>query len=288
MALPPPLVRPTRHPLKWAWNHLQLIVAALVLAHIGTLIVVGGYYLLFQTIGPVKYHWDNLFSHDVGLLSAHDWSSWRHLLRNVYEGVLGGTLVQLVVWNHFRRGVRRPPTWLDRLEIKLHVPNVKDARGLKSGQLFALPFLVVIYAVPGFLVGAGVVALIKQGLNHPELLHGLGPGPTRWDHIRTLWTSNYDQKLVGFFASVFMARRVMRGVADDLQGYFAARRLALGGSRRWYDLPNFRARMNDMSPEAVQAIDAKTGNWVPTILSAAILLGLALGGFGYYVLAYIA
>ena len=124
----------------------------------GTLIIVGLYYLLFEVVHPVKHAWDTLLTtqsaHVLGrpLLSTGHWNLDRHLVRNVFEGVLGGTLAQLVVFNHFRIRNTINLNWLDRLEFKLHVPNVKDHRGLNGWQLLTLPFLVIVYAIPGFLV----------------------------------------------------------------------------------------------------------------------------------------
>ena len=109
-----------------------------------------------------------------------------------------------------------------------------------------------------------------------------------WSHVQTLWTGNKDQKLIGLFASVFLARRVMKGTADDLQGFFAARRLALSKPLRFYHPPNFRARVNAMSAEGVAHHYTKADARVPVILTVAIVTGTALAAFGYYVLAYIA
>jgi hypothetical protein len=264
--------------LKWTTNKIKLLIAALVLAHVGTLIVVGGYYLLFEVYRPFTDTWHAAVS-DNGT---------RHLLRNVYEGVLGGTLAQLVVWNHYSKTRSEALSRLDRVEFKLHIPNVKDMRGLSGWQLVLLPLFVIVYAIPGLLVGAGVVWLIKHGLHEAVLLHSGTTGRSTWAHIQMLWTSNYDQKLIGLFASVFLGRRVMRGVADDLQGVFASRRVRLGKPPRYYHPPNFQARVNGMSSDGAAAFSDKTGDWVPAILTVAIVAGMALAGFGYYVLAYIA
>ncbi len=51
---PLPLVKLTRSPLRWLLNKAELTVAGIALGHIGTLIVVGLYYLAFQTVPAVK------------------------------------------------------------------------------------------------------------------------------------------------------------------------------------------------------------------------------------------
>ena len=131
--LPSPLVKFFRHPRRWIRNKAELAIAALVLAHIGTLIVVGLYYLVFEVYPPITHAWH----------SAVPGSSTRHLPRNVYEGVLGGTLAQFVVFNHFaRRRAKRGP--LDEWEIRHRLPNVKDDRPLSGWQLALSPVLVLI------------------------------------------------------------------------------------------------------------------------------------------------
>jgi len=268
-----------RHPVKWTRNRAQLIFAAVVLAHIGTLIVVGLYYLLFEVYAPLTRAWHTAVASN----------STRHLLRNVYEGVLGGTLVQFVVFNHFAKR-RVKLSWLDQREIKWHIPNLKDRRPLSGWQLLLSPLLVLVYAIPGFLVGAGVAWLVKHNVTTPHNYAALVGGPisghSPWRPIRALWTTDKDAKIVGFFASVFLGRRPVRAVAEDLQGYFAARRVALGKAQRFYHPPNFRARMNAATADGSAARVAKTAGWVPYLLSFAIVTGLGLAAFGYWVLAY--
>ncbi len=276
---PLPLVKLTRHPLKWTANKIKLTIAAVVLAHIGTLIVVGLYYLLFETWAPITHVWHGTVAD----------SGTRHMLRNVYEGVLGGTLAQFVVFNHFAKR-RTKLGWLDRLEIRLGVPNLKDHRELSGWQLGLSPLMVLVYAIPGFLLGAGAVWAIKHGVTtahkYATLIGEPNVGRSAWQHLQTLWTANRDQKIVGLFASVFMGRRPVRAVAEDLQGYFVARRVALGKPARRYHPPNFQARMNAASIQGATGRVDRTGAWVPYLLTAAILVGLLLAGFGTWVLAY--
>ncbi len=278
-APPLPLVKLTRHPLKWAANKIKLTIAAVVLAHIGTLIVVALYYLLFETWAPITHLWHDTVA-DNGT---------RHMLRNVYEGVLGGTLAQFVVFNHFAKR-RTKLGWLDRLEIRLGVPNLKDDRELSGWQLALSPLMVLVYAIPGFLLGAGAVWAIKHGVTTAHksatLIGEPNAGRSAWQHFQTLWTANRDQKIVGLFASVFMGRRPVRAVAEDLQGYFVARRVARGKPTRRYHPPNFQARMNAASVQGATGRIDRTGAWVAYLLTAAILIGLSLAGFGAWVLAY--
>jgi hypothetical protein len=293
---PPPPLDATllRHPRRWLRNRLLLTADALVLLHVGTLIVVALYYLAFQLIPGVKYDWDHALTgglHFWGLkahltlLSKAHWTQWRHLIRNVGEGLLGGVLAQAIVWNHFKIKPR-PRGRIDKVEIALHLPNLKDERRLSGGQLLALPFLVLIFAIPGFAIGAGVAHLIQHGIAHVHI-HQVSSNSV----IRSLWTGKVSQKVVGLFASFVFARRVGRGVYDDLQLFFAERRHALGKPLVFYHrlVPTFEARYNSVtSPDAAGDSISRRNRWVTWLLAGSVPLGIALAGFGYYVLAYIA
>ncbi|HTD78790.1 MAG TPA: hypothetical protein VK898_14225, partial [Chloroflexota bacterium] len=209
-----------RHPLRWLRNKLLIAVDGLVLVHVGTLIVVALYYLAFQTIPGVKYDWDhaltgglhlwNVHVH-IALLSKAHWAQWRHLIRNVGEGLLGGVLAQAIIWNHFKRRPK-PINRIDRIEIALHIPNLRDGRRTSGWQLLALPLLVLVYAIPGFAIGAAVAHLLQTGATHLHV-HQVSSDAV----VRSLWTGKVSQKVVGLFASIVFARRVGRGVYDDVQ-----------------------------------------------------------------------
>src|SRR5438270_2066384 len=293
---PPPPLDATliRHPLRWLRNRILVLLDGLVLVHVGTLIVVALYYLAFQTIPGVKYDWDHLLTGGLhfwgvhvhlALLSKAQWAQWRHLIRNVGEGLLGGVLGQAIIWNHFKHQPK-PRNWVDRVEIALHIPNLKDDRPTSGWQLMALPVLVLVYAIPGFAIGAGVARLIQHGLAHVHLQQVSSDAL-----IQSLWTSNVSQKIVGLFASIVFARRVGRGVYDDVQLFYAERRRAAGKPLAAYHklVPTFAARYNGVSSSetAAAAVDARD-RWATWLLVGSVPIGLALAAFGYYVLAYIA
>jgi hypothetical protein len=293
---PPPPLDATliRHPLRWLRNKALVAVDALALIHIGTLIVVALYYLAFQTIPGVKYDWDHALTGGLhfwglhvhlALLSTAHWAQWRHLIRDVGEGLLGGVLGQAIIWNHYKVKPK-PRNRIDRLEIALHIPNLKDDRRTSGWQMLALPLLVLVYAIPGFAIGALVAHLIQHGIAHVHL------SQVSSNHvIQTLWTGHLSQKIVGLFASFVFARRVGRGVYDDVQLMFAERRRAVGKPLAFYHklVPTFAARYNGISSQeaAAQAVGMHN-RWATWILIAAVPIGIGLAGFGYYVLAYIA
>jgi hypothetical protein len=292
---PPPPLDATliRHPLRWLRTRALLIVDGLALVHVGTLIVVALYYLAFETIPGVKYDWDHLFTGGLhfwglhvhlALLSTAHWAQWRHLIRNVGEGLLGGILGQWIIWNHFRVKPK-PRNRVDELEIALHIPNLKDERRTSAWQMMALPLLVLVYAIPGFAIGVGVAHLVQHGLAHLHL-HQVSSNHV----VQSLWTTSVSAKVVGLFASFVFARRVGRGIYDDVQLFFAERRRASGRPLRLYHrlVPTFVARYNSVSlDEAAAAVD-KHNRWVSWILVGSIPIGIGLAAFGYYVLAYIA
>jgi hypothetical protein len=293
---PPPPLDATlmRHPLRWSKNKALVTVDGLALIHVGTLIVVALYYLAFQTIPGVKYDWDHAFTGGLhfwglhvhlALLSKAHWAEWRHLIRNVGEGLLGGVLGQAIIWNHFKVKPK-PRNWVDRLEIALHIPNLKDDRRTSGWQMLALPLLVLVYAIPGFAIGAGVSRLIQHSLAHVHL-HQVSSDAV----IQSLWTGNVSQKVVGLFASIVFARRVGRGVYDDVQLLFAERRRAVGKPLAFYHklVPTFAARYNGISSQdaAADAVN-EHDRWATWILIGSIPVGIGLAAFGYYVLAYIA
>jgi hypothetical protein len=203
----------------------------------------------------------------------------------VGEGLLGGVLGQAIIWNHFKVKPK-PRSRIDELEIKLHIPNLKDERRTSGWQMLALPLLVLIFAIPGFAVGAAVSHLVQHGIAHLHV-HQVSANAV----VQSLWTSNVSQKIVGLFASIVFARRVGRGVYDDVQLLFAERRRAAGKPLTFYHklVPTFAARYNGVTSAdaAADAVDAHD-RWVTWILVASIPIGIGLAAFGYYVLAYIA
>lgn len=283
-SLPKPLVHFKARPLKFVLNLSIMVAVALVFAHLGTLIVTGLYYLLTQTNHTIKHAWDHLFN-------TSWWPYWRHLIRNVGEGVLGGTLAQLIAFNIYKkRNLKTKLHVFDRLEIKLHIPNLKSTRRPTAKQYVAFPFLIIIYALPGFLIGALAVSFIGHGITHTENLLAPVTHPDTWQRIRTIWTGDVAQKLVGLFASVFMARRVGKQYYNDIQLRFVDRRIALGKGLAFYHPPNFRGRYNDLSRSALtsKARHGSGSGLIPAFLSVGIIVGLGLAVVGYIVLTYIA
>lgn len=285
-ALPPPLVT-LRHPLKWARIKAETIGMAAVLAHVGLLIVVALYYLLFEVWSPATEAWHNFGPHVLGI-GGEAWKTDRHLLRDVGEGFLGGFLAQQVVWSHFKK-VSPKLHWWDRLEIALRIPNIKHKTRLGAGQMAVAPLVAILYAVPGFILALLLTKWIKSTV-HAHALAAVHPH-SLWERTETMWNEGWDKKVVGFGASLFIGRRPMRKVFDDVQLFFAERRVLLGKDTRFYHPPTFKARVNAVRADSREAsIDYQAHHQgaLNTVLMGAIVAGLLLAGGGYYILTYVA
>lgn len=261
--LPPPLVHFVGHPLRWVVVKVELLIAALLLAHIGMFIVVALYYLLTQKNPSIKHFWDNTLVTNGDL---------RHSIRDVGEGVLGGFLAQAIVWNHFAKSHLKAGRIFDRLHGRLHV-RTGPAALLASVVFGAIGFLALYYGLHAVHAHAAVYRA-----------HG-----SLWDRTQNIWKSSWDKKAMGY-AAAFAARRPMNVVFDNFQKWFAARRVKLHKGARFYQPPTFKARVNEIAKVALD-----TNSEVPpqgplqtTLMLGGLVVGLALAGYGYYVLTYIA
>lgn len=245
------------------------------------LIVAGLYYLLFEVDPALTKLWHHAVSDN----------ALRHSIRNVGEGFLGGLLAQQVVWNHFRK--RKPRNLLDKLEIALHIPNVKDDRRLSVG-LALVPLLAIAYAVPGFLAALWLSHRLQSSVGHLSSTASALPVHVT-PHISSVWektkaslTQDLDKRLMGFGASFFFGRRPARGAFDDVQLWFAERHIGLGKPIRWYHPPTFAARCNEIKTKRVPAA-LKHHGWLQSgIMLGMFAGGVGLAGLGWYALSYLA
>lgn len=281
--LPPPLVKIYRHPFRWTKQKFGLTIAALIGAHIGTLVIVALYYIVLETYHPITVVWHEVASSNY----------WRHLLRGVGEGLLGGTLGQMLVWNAYTKKSRSAPHLLDKIEMKLRIPNIKDPRRVNIWQLLAFPFLVILYGAPGFGLAALFVRIIHHsGTNAATLIttasHGHIHAASYWSHVKTIWTGEWDKKIIGIFASLCLGRRPVRKISNDVQLWFAERRVILKKPLRFYHPPTFKARYNYLMVNGTghSTVSHKGIQATLMVWSTVVMLGLA--GFGYYVLTVIA
>lgn len=254
--LPPPLVRFKDDKIRWIRIKAELLVAAVVLAHIGTLIIVAIYYLLFELNPTMTHWWHTVVSN----------SDLRHSIRDVAEGVLGGFMAQAIVWNHFRK---QRPDPLEKLEKRLHIP-----------ERLAAPFFALLYGAIGFV--AAYYALHALGVHATQA----AATHSSWARVEGIWRSGGDKKLMGFVASL-LARRPMRPIFDSVQLWFAERRYDQKKNVHWYHPPTFKARYNAIAESGEIAAD-KHGRWQSVVMIGALVIGIGLAAYGYYVLSYIA
>lgn len=283
IALPPPMVRFAKHPIRWMRNQLHLKATVLATATIGMLMVAGAYFLLFEVDPTMKALWHHLVPD----------TTLRHNIRSTVEGLEGGLLAQQLVWNHYR--ARKPMHWLDRLEARLGIPNVKLNKGLSFWRLLVTPFWVLLYGVPGFVVALGVIAgtYFFFGNMHDiaaavraSLQTSLPPqSAPLWAKLEALWTQDWDKKLMGYGAAFFFGRRPAKGVMDGLQLWFAERRVLLGRPVVWYHPPTFQARYNEVKAQGVQG---RHRRWHAVLILAGMAIGVGLAGVGIYALLFAA
>jgi hypothetical protein len=262
-ALPPPLVRFGDDPVRWIVIKIELLVAAVALAHIGMFIVVALYYLLTQKNPTVKHFWDHTLVTN---------SDLRHSIRDVGEGVLGGFLAQAIVWNHFAKSHLKVGRIFRRVHDAAHIPEVPAAL-VASVILGTVGFLVLYFGLHALDVHAAV-----------KVAHG-----SLWHRTENIWASSWDKKALGY-AAAFAARRPLHLVFDDIQGWFAERRVELHKGPRFYHPPTFTARVNDVAEAARRSNRpiAHQGRPQSVLMVGGLVIGLALAAYGFYVLTYIA
>ena len=255
-ALPPPLVRFFRHPLRWTRIKVELLADAVVLAHVGVLIMAALYFLITQTNHSVKHWWDTTVTP----------ASLRHDIRDVGEGVLASCLAQGIVWNSFTRGHRNAGRVFRDIRQRYHVP-VTLAALLSAAAIGAAAFA----------VGEGILHLLSVRTTSHSLVGSL------WNRTTNLWRSAWDKKALGFLAAL-AARRPLHILFDRAQAYFAGRRAAADRGVRWYHPPVFKARYNYLAENRHEL------RRYPRVLTYAmgllVVACIGLAGYGYYILTY--
>jgi hypothetical protein len=254
--LPPPLVTFKGDPARWIRNKVVLTIDAVVLAHIGVLIVAGLYYLITQTNPTIKHWWDTTVTP----------ASLRHDIRDVGEGVLASCLAQAIVWNPFKRSHQKTGRVLHAMHERFRIPV-----GLAA-------------AVSAVVVGAAAF-VVGEAVLHAFAVHSTSPAVagSLWSRTVTVWKSNWDKKALGFVAAL-VARRPLHIVFDNAQAYFAGRLASTGKGPRFYHPPVFKARFNHMVEHRHEVRDYST--LLTYMMGAAVIAGVGLAGFGYYVLTY--
>lgn len=237
-------------------NRVVLTGDAVVLAHIGVLIVAALYYLITQTIPTVKHWWDTTVTP----------ASLRHDIRDVGEGVLASCLAQAIVWNPFTRSHEKTGRLFRRLRGRFRIP-VGVAAVVSAAAIGAVAFI------------------IGEAMLHWLSLQSTAHAVTGslWNRTTTVWRSNWDKKALGFVAAV-VARRPLHVLFDESQAYFAGRRASAGTGVRWYHPPVFKARYNYLAQNRHEARHYPA--LLTYVVTIVVVASSVLAGYGYYVLTY--
>jgi hypothetical protein len=289
--LPPPLVKPNKHPVRWLVNEVEILGVGAVITYLGVLTIVALYYLVLETKWKLPF-----MAHNI----TQEWhkavpnSDERHTYRAVGEGFYGGMLAHVFVWDHYKR-IRRKFPW-DKLEIKFHIPNLKDDRRATGSAILAVIPLALIYALPGYLVGSAIASEVSAAAHHAHGTlavfgynpqhHVIATSGSWWDTFKASLAENWPKKVIGFSAAFFFGRRPVKGVYDDMQLLLVERRIRLGRPPRWYHTPPFKARYNDVVASGSDGL--QTGMLTTAGIRLALLVGAGLAAYGWYVLQYIA
>jgi hypothetical protein len=184
--------------------------------------------------------------------------------------------------------------WLDRLEDRLRIPNLRSGRDLAFWQIpYALVIWAPIYGSVGFTVTYLLDSVIRRDISvaaqHTVL--ALSPHASMWQRTASMDTANWDMKVVGLAASFCFGRRPLRKVFDGVQLWFAERDVTRDQPVRWYHPPTFRARCAQVRSKrpAGQSGSAPGHDRRQTVLMA-IMLTAAVGliAVGYYALTFAA
>jgi hypothetical protein len=144
--------------------------------------------------------------------------------------------------------------------------------------------LVPAYASVGFFAGEWLVGVVHPAVSHvAEIQTG-----SLLTNIKNNFLEQWPKKLIGFAAAFFFGHRPARAVIDDIQLWFAERRVALGKGLRFYHTPPFKARYNEVAQSGHVRPRATGGSALRITLITVALAVAALAGYGYYVLNYIA
>ncbi len=241
------------------WSRPLLLVEALILAHVGVLIVAAIYYGVFETTYTMHHWWHQVVSD----------SATRHNIRDVGEGVLGALMAKAVLWNHFTKSHLKCGRIFDEWHDKYHIPRFLAAL-LSAAVVFAVTF--------------GALSLI---IDHAFTLHVSNAPPTGswWSRTESLWKSDWNRKALAFVCA-FVSSRPLHNTFDDIQGYFAGRRVDLGKTPRIWEPVTFKNRFRYLTDHPHQIRHYAKGINVLVMIGVVAAFGLAV--WGYWILTYVA
>lgn len=278
-----PLVGFFRHPIKWVWIKIQLLGWSVTFSFIGLLIVAGVYYFCFETTDTMNNLW-----HHVPTGPRHD-------IRDYGEGLFGGLLGQLIVWNHQHaiKATFKKVNFLDKFEMNvLGLANLKDDIALKLSQFAKSVPAVLAYALPGFLFLAPFVIFLVHHFNGDlstggnwAYAHTFGhlPSQTRgtWSLIGNTLTDNWQKKVPAYGAAFFWGRRPAKPMFDDIQLWVCEWMFKNGKVMHHALPPTWQARYNTVTTEGIESEQAHPA-WMSRVFIGLTVLSAFFLGWGCY------
>lgn len=281
----------------------NLALFKLPFGHLGGLAAVGAYFFITQllhgqhtTIGStgitfpdVKGTWDHLLDTSaanggfVAVMSHPHWTTIRHLIRPLYEGVFGGLLYQFIAYNPFKVERKDEPPLLSKIAISLRfIPTMY--RKVTPLQIVCLPLTITLFSLPGVAVGYGIDRGLRAILKTKSLAPTLSAHPSVVDKF---YTASFDAKVIGLFASLFFARKAAKPVFDMIWRFFAQRRAARGKRCHWWHPEAYQALVRSYQGNRA-AVRDEHSTAVHVLIPTTVLLVLGMAGLGYWVLRYVA
>lgn len=256
-------------------DHIIILICA-ALATFYAAHVVSGWYFVWDH-GVFKTWWDGAISN----------SNLRHDIRDVAEGLIGGYAGQLVAWKHWKY-MRRTGGVMERLESKIPLLDRlrqwgerRPFRELVVSAIVSLPF-----AAPGFI---GMYYLLGWLTKNPAIHHAAGhitaSHPGLWTRTVHDVPANWQEKLMGFSASLLFGRHAMSVAFDDTQGWFAGRHASGRHMRPWW-LLNYRYRVRLARKGAV--LKSRHGFRQNVAMMGGLALSVPFAVMGYLALTYAA
>jgi hypothetical protein len=257
----------TENPLRKGADKVLVLIYIVVLAYLGTQVVSGLYYLIFETYAPITSWWHHAVSNP----------NLRHDIRDVGEGLFGGLLPKAVVWDHYKKNYNFPPlTKLRAIWAGIRIP---------------------VYAIPGFFAGLFLVFLVHRydtagqyAFLHPHV----GLHPSLWWKLERQLKTNWDKKVMGLLAALFFGRRPAKPVFDGLQLWFAEDMVVRAHHPRWYYPPGFRHRWDEVAQARIRNDDSAAhlatsrahNHFYSLLLRSLLVAGVGLAVLGFYVLTF--
>lgn len=263
------------------------IIWVIIFGHLIKWAVSAAYYLIVQEHYPrgggrvtnQKAYWDNLpyyvwhvwFRQPMqwGIEHYYWWLGFRHSVRDVYIGLIGGLVLQILVAN-----------------------SIKLAREAKARQLLLLPISAPLAGIPGFLIGWGIVTALDDWVYRGPGISVGGKQIYATEVNQFLQSSSWHNIIIGLLASFVFARFVAKRPLQTIQTFFIERdvnairwKRSAGGHEsrlRWVRPPGYRLRVKYMLDNNIVCDQHSPA--ISRVMLAGTPVALFLIGFGFWLL----